>query len=147
MNRVSFFIMANIDIFTPHSHHEEIPVVEGIHAGFPSPAEDFTEPVLDLNRYVIHNQASTFYARITGNSMEGVGIQDGDIVVIDKSLEPENDQIAVCFIDGEFTLKRIHLEDGRLFLMPHNPDFPAIEITEANNFQVWGIVTYVIKRV
>ena len=78
--------------------------------------------------------------------MEGVGIQDGDIVVIDKSLEPANDQIAVCFIDGEFTLKRIHLENGRLFLMPHNPDFPPIEITEANNFQVWGIVTYVIKR-
>ena len=89
----------------------------------------------------------TFYARITGNSMEGVGIQDGDIVVIDKSLEPANDQIAVCFIDGEFTLKRIHLENGRLFLMPHNPAFPPIEITEENHFQVWGIVTYVIKRV
>ena len=139
-------IMANIDIFTPHSHHDQIPVVEGIHAGFPSPAEDYAEPVLDLNRYVVKNQASTFYARITGNSMEGVGIQDGDIVVIDKSLEPSNDQIAVCFIDGEFTLKRIHLENGRLFLMPHNPSFPPIEITEENNFQVWGIVTYVIKR-
>ena len=138
--------MANIDIFTPHSHHDQIPVVEGIHAGFPSPAEDYAEPVLDLNRYVVKNQASTFYARISGNSMEGVGIQDGDIVVIDKSLEPANDQIAVCFIDGEFTLKRIHLDNGRLFLMPHNPDFPPIEITEDNNFQVWGIVTYVIKR-
>ena len=122
-------------------------MVEGIHAGFPSPAEDYAEPVLDLNRYVIKNQASTFYARITGDSMVGVGIQDGDIVVIDKSLEPANDQIAVCFIDGEFTLKRIHLENGRLFLMPHNPAFPPIEITEENNFQVWGIVTYVIKKV
>ena len=138
--------MANIDIFTPHSHHDEIPVVEGIHAGFPSPAEDYTEPVLDLNRYVIKNPASTFYARISGDSMVGVGIQDGDIVVIDKSLEPTNDQIAVCFIDGEFTLKRIHTENGRLFLMPHNPNFPSIEITEENNFQVWGIVTYIIKK-
>ncbi len=139
--------MANVDIFTPHSHRDQVPVVEGIHAGFPSPAEDYAEPSLDLNRYVIKNPASTFYARITGDSMTGVGIQDGDIVVIDKSLEPANDQIAVCFIDGEFTLKRIHVEDGHLYLMPHNPDYPAIEITEENNFQVWGIVTYVIKRV
>lgn len=138
--------MGNIDIFTPHSHHDKIPMVEGIHAGFPSPAEDYTEPVLDLNRYVIKNPASTFYARISGDSMVGVGIQDGDIVVIDKSLEPANDQIAVCFIDGEFTLKRIHTENGRLFLMPHNPNFPSIEITEENNFQVWGIVTYIIKK-
>ena len=138
--------MSNLDIFTPHSHHDKIPMVEGIHAGFPSPAEDYTEPVLDLNRYVIKNPASTFYARISGDSMVGVGIQDGDIVVIDKSLEPANDQIAVCFIDGEFTLKRIHPENGRLFLMPHNPNFPSIEITEENNFQVWGIVTYIIKK-
>ncbi len=138
--------MGNLDIFTPHSHHDKIPMVEGIHAGFPSPAEDYTEPVLDLNRYVIKNPASTFYARISGDSMVGVGIQDGDIVVIDKSLEPANDQIAVCFIDGEFTLKRIHTENGRLFLMPHNPNFPSIEITEENNFQVWGIVTYIIKK-
>ena len=138
--------MSNLDIFTPHSHHDKIPMVEGIHAGFPSPAEDYTEPVLDLNRYVIKNPASTFYARISGDSMVGVGIQDGDIVVIDKSLEPDNEQIAVCFIDGEFTLKRIHTENGRLFLMPHNPNFPSIEITEENNFQVWGIVTYIIKK-
>ena len=138
--------MSNLDIFTPHSHHDKIPMVEGIHAGFPSPAEDYTEPVLDLNRYVIKNPASTFYARISGDSMVGVGIQDGDIVVIDKSLETANDQIAVCFIDGEFTLKRIHTENGRLFLMPHNPNFPSIEITEENNFQVWGIVTYIIKK-
>lgn len=139
--------MADIDIFTPHSHNDQIPVVEGIHAGFPSPAEDYAEPVLDLNRYVVRNQASTFYARITGDSMIGMGIQDGDIVVIDKSLEPANDNVAVCFIDGEFTLKRIHLEKGRLFLMPHNPEYKPIEITEENHFLVWGIVTYIIKKV
>ena len=84
---------------------------------------------------------SLFFVR-----MKNAGIGNGDIVVIDKSLEPANDQIAVCFIDGEFTLKRIHIENNRLFLMPHNPEFPPIEITEENNFQVWGIVTYVIKR-
>lgn len=135
-----------MDIFTPHSHKDRVPLVEGIHAGFPSPAEDFAEPTLDLNRYVIKNPASTFYARIKGNSMEGADIHDGDIVVIDKSLEPTDGSIAVCFIDGEFTLKRIRIEQNRVWLQPANPNFPAIEVTEENHFVVWGIVTYIIKK-
>ena len=135
-----------MDLFTPSSQKTSIPLVEGIHAGFPSPAEDFAEPTLDLNRYVIKNPASTFYARIKGDSMVGAIIQDGDIVVIDKSLEPTDGSIAVCFIDGEFTLKRIRIEKGKVWLQPANPDFPAIEVTEENHFVVWGIVTYVIKK-
>lgn len=135
-----------MDLFTPSSQKTSIPLVEGIHAGFPSPAEDFAEPTLDLNRYVIKNPASTFYARIKGDSMVGANIQDGDIVVIDKSLEPTDGSIAVCFIDGEFTLKRIRIEKGKVWLQPANPDFPAIEVTEENHFVVWGIVTYVIKK-
>lgn len=135
-----------MDIFTPHSHKDRVPLVEGIHAGFPSPAEDFAEPTLDLNRYVIKNPASTFYARIKGDSMEGADIHDGDIVVIDKSLEPSDSSIAVCFIDGEFTLKRIRIEQNRVWLQPANPNFPAIEVTEENHFVVWGIVTYIIKK-
>ncbi|MCQ2276570.1 MAG: translesion error-prone DNA polymerase V autoproteolytic subunit [Bacteroidales bacterium] len=135
-----------MDIFTPHSHKDRVPLVEGIHAGFPSPAEDFAEPTLDLNRYVIKNPASTFYARIKGDSMEGADIHDGDIVVIDKSLEPSDGSIAVCFIDGEFTLKRIRIEQNRVWLQPANPNFPAIEVTEENHFVVWGIVTYIIKK-
>lgn len=136
-----------MDIYNPHSYQDKVPLVEGIRAGFPSPAEDYAEPTLDLNRYVIKNPASTFYARVTGNSMEGADIHDGDIVVIDKSLEPTNDSLAVCYIDGEFTLKRIRVERNRVWLMPANPDFPMIEVTEENHFLVWGIVTYVIKRV
>jgi DNA polymerase V len=135
-----------MDIFTPKSSKLKAPLVEGIRAGFPSPAEDFAEPTLDLNRYVIKNPASTFYARITGDSMEGAGIGDGDIVVIDKSLEPKDGNIAVCFIDGEFTLKRILLDNGRLWLQPANPKFKAIEITEENHFLVWGVVTHVVKN-
>lgn len=135
-----------MDIFTPKTHKDKIPLVEGIRAGFPSPAEDYTEPTLDLNRYVIKNPASTFYARITGDSMVGADIHDGDIVVIDKSLEPQDGNIAVCFIDGEFTLKQIKLDKGKLLLMPANPKFLPIEITEDNHFVVWGIVTYVIKN-
>lgn len=136
-----------MDIYTPHSNKDKVPIVEGIRAGFPSPAEDFTEPTLDLNRYVIKNPASTFYARITGNSMEDASIQDGDIVVIDKSLEPTNGSIAVCFIDGEFTLKRILIETDKVWLMPANSDFKPIEVTSENHFVVWGIVTYVIKKI
>lgn len=135
-----------MDLFTPSSQKTSIPLVEGIHAGFPSPAEDFAEPTLDLNHYVIKNPASTFYARIKGDSMVGANIQDGDVVVIDKSLEPTDGSIAVCFIDGEFTLKRIRIEKGKVWLQPANPEFPAIEVTEENHFVVWGIVTYVIKK-
>ena len=135
-----------MDIFTPKSSKLKVPLVEGIRAGFPSPAEDFAEPTLDLNHYVIKNPASTFYARITGDNMEGAGISDGDIVVIDKSLEPKDGNIAVCFIDGEFTLKRILLDKGHLWLQPANHKFKAIEITEENHFLVWGIVTHVVKN-
>lgn len=135
-----------MDIFTPKTHKDKVPLVEGIRAGFPSPAEDYTEPTLDLNRYVIKNPASTFYARITGDSMIGADIHDGDIVVIDKSLEPKDGNIAVCFIDGEFTLKRILLEKGHLWLQPANPKFKPIEITEENHFLVWGIVTHIVKQ-
>lgn len=135
-----------MDILTPKSSKLKVPLVEGIRAGFPSPAEDFAEPTLDLNRYVIKNPASTFYARITGDSMEGAGISDGDVVVIDKSLEPKDGNIAVCFIDGEFTLKRILLDKGRLWLQPANPKFKPIEITEENHFLVWGVVTHVVKN-
>lgn len=135
-----------MNIFTPKPSKSQIPLVEGIRAGFPSPAEDFMEPTLDLNHYVIKNPASTFYARIVGDSMEGAGISDGDIVVIDKSLEPKDGNIAVCFIDGEFTLKRILLEKGHLWLQPANPKFKPIEITEENHFLVWGVVTHVVKN-
>lgn len=135
-----------MEIFTPFSHQDKVRLVESIRAGFPSPAEDYAEPTLDLNRYVIKNPASTFYARINGDSMQGADIHDGDIAVIDKSLEPTNGSIAVCFLDGEFTLKRIEVEKDRVWLMPANPQFSPIEVTEENHFVVWGIVTYVIKK-
>jgi DNA polymerase V len=135
-----------MDIFTPSSHKSAIPLVEGIHAGFPSPAEDFAEPTLDLNHYVIKNPASTFYARIKGDSMVGANIQDGDIVVIDKSLEPADGSIAVCFIDGDFTVKRLSVRADGIYLTPANASFPELKVSEDSNFQVWGIVSHIIKR-
>lgn len=134
-------------IFNPDSHHDQVLLVEGIKAGFPSPAQDFSEPSLDLNRHVIKNSASTFYARIDGNSMEDAGIADGDIVVIDKSLEPANNKIAVCYLDGEFTLKRLHVRQDGIWLMPENPDYEPVRVTDDNHFMIWGIVTYVIKKI
>ena len=125
----------------------EIPFInEGIKAGFPSPAADFEETKLSLDSIVIKNKEATFYARASGSSMTNAGIDDDDLLVIDRSLEPSNGKIAVCFIDGEFTVKRIVLKDAKLFLQPENERYQPIEIQEDNNFLIWGIVTYVIKK-
>lgn len=122
-----------------------------IKAGFPSPAQDYIENIIDLNRELIKNPASTFFGRAKGNSMEGAGIYDGDILVIDKSLDPKDKDIAVCYIDGEFTLKRIHIKkEGNkiisIWLIPENKDYNPIEITPDNTFIIWGIVTYTIRN-
>jgi len=118
-----------------------------IHAGFPSPAEDYVDLSIDLNKELIKNPSATFLARVKGLSMKDAGIQENDILVVDKSLEPYNKCIAVCFIDGEFTLKKLKIERKCIYLMPANEDFKPIKITELNDFQIWGIVTYIIKKV
>jgi DNA polymerase V len=120
--------------------------VTGISAGFPSPADDYMEAGIDLNRELIRNPGATFFGRVKGFSMQDAGISDGDVLVIDKSLEPRNGAVAVCFLDGEFTVKRIRIENGELFLVPENKEFQPIRITDGNDFMVWGIVTYVIKK-
>ena len=119
---------------------------QGVRAGFPSPAQDFMELALDFNRDMIKNPLSTFYARVKGTSMIDDGIDDGDILVIDRSLEVREGALVVSAIDGEFTLKRIHKDGNRLFLMPANREFNPIEIKEEQDFMVWGVVIYIIKR-
>jgi DNA polymerase V len=118
----------------------------GISAGFPSPAEEYMEAGIDLNLELIRNPDATFFGRVKGYSMKDAGISDGDVLVIDKSLEPRNGSIAVCFLDGEFTVKRILKENDSVFLLPANNEFKPVRITEENDFLVWGIVTYVIKK-
>jgi len=118
----------------------------GIAAGFPSPAQDYVDLKIDLNKELIANPSSTFYARVKGNSMIDAGISDGDILVIDKSLVPRDGDTAVCYIDGEFTLKYIRIETEGVFLVPANPAFPIIKVNENNHFHIWGIVTYSIKN-
>jgi len=119
----------------------------GISAGFPSPAEDFKEQRLSLDKELIKNKEATFFARVSGESMVGAGLDDNDLLVIDRSIEPKNNKIAVCFLDGEFTVKRLRISSQEMWLEPENPNYPIIKITEENNFIIWGIVTYVIKKV
>ena len=119
----------------------------GIKAGFPSPAADFEENKISLDKTLVKNTEATFYAKVVGNSMTGAGIDDGDILVIDRSLEPVHHKIAVCLSDGEFTVKRIKKDGEALFLMPENSNYKPIEINLHTDFTVWGIVTYVIKKV
>lgn len=119
----------------------------GIQAGFPSPAEDYVDLAIDLNQELIKNPSSTFLGRVKGSSMKDAGIFEGDVLVIDKSKEPVDGSIAVCFLDGDFTVKRIKINGKRCFLMPANQEFNPIEIQADNDFRVWGIVTYIIKKV
>lgn len=119
---------------------------EGIRAGFPSPAQDYMELAIDLNKELIRNPASTFYGRVVGDSMREEGIEEDDILVIDKSLELADNDLAVCFIDGEFTVKRVRLEPDAVWLVPSNDAYPTIRVTADNQFMVWGIVTYTIKK-
>ncbi|MCD2258001.1 LexA family protein [Psychroserpens luteolus] len=119
----------------------------GISAGFPSPADDFKEQRLSLDEELVRNKEATFYARVSGQSMIGAGLEDNDLLVIDRSLEPANNKIAVCFLDGEFTVKRLRVSNNQMWLQPENPNYPIINITEENNFLIWGIVTNVIKKV
>ena len=122
-------------------------VEKGISAGFPSPADDFKEVRISLDKELVKNTASTFYARVSGNSMEGAGLNDGDLIIIDRSLNPENKKIAVCYLDGEFTVKRILKKGDKMFLKAENSRYQDIEIKECNELVIWGMVTYVIKSI
>ena len=122
-------------------------IEQGISAGFPSPADDFKEIRISLDRELIKNKESTFYARVSGDSMIEAGLDDGDLIVIDRSLNHNNGKIAVCFIDGEFTVKKIKKEKNRILLMPQNKKYKPIEIKEGNELIIWGIVEYIIKKV
>ena len=119
----------------------------GIHAGFPSPATDYMTQAIDLNKELVRHPAATFYGRVVGDSMIDAGVEEGDILVIDKSLEPREGDMAVCFVDGEFTLKHLHFHEGGLTLRPANKNYPEIEVCEGVDFVMWGVVTYVIKKI
>jgi DNA polymerase V len=137
-----------LTFFKPDYESElRIPFIpDGVSAGFPSPAADFMENNIDLNKELSENPLATFYIKVKGNSMIDAGIEDKDVLIVDRSIEPQNNKIAICFVDGEFTVKRIKLEKDCLYLMPENSNYNPIKVTEENEFIIWGIVTYVIKK-
>ncbi len=124
----------------------ELPFVDvGISAGFPSPADDFIELTIDLNKHLVKHKDSTFFAKVKGHSMKNAGIFDGDLLVIDKSLAPQDGKIAICQIDGEFTVKRIKIEKDIVWLVAENDAYEPIKVTEENELMIWGIVMHSIK--
>jgi len=138
-----------LNFFIPKKENEigQWMAEESISAGFPSPADDFKEIRISLDRELVKNKEATFYARVSGDSMVGAGLDDGDLLVIDRSLNPENGRIAVCLIDGDFTVKRIKKGKEKIYLIPENKKYKPIEINEENELIIWGIVEYVIKKV
>lgn len=126
----------------------ELPVAsEPVPAGFPSPAEDYRDQKLDLNQLLIKRPSSTFFVRVSGESMTNAGIFDGDLLVVDRSVQPTDKKIIIGVINGEFTVKRIRKRGEKIFLVPANPAFKETEITPEMNFVVWGVVMYCIHRV
>ena len=117
-----------------------------IQAGFPSPAQGAFADSVDLNHELINNPAATFCARVIGDSMVDSGINEGDMLIIDRSLEPHDGDIAVCFIDGDFTVKRIMINDNGLSLVPANRKYPVIKVPSESNFIIWGVVSHIIKK-
>lgn len=125
----------------------EVPFFDGgVQAGFPSPANDFQELKISFDKEVFGTSPSTiFCARVTGHSMKGAGIDNNDVIVVDRLLDPQNNDIAVCVINNDFTLKRLRVEKDALYLVPENDEFQPIKVNEDDSFQVWGIVTHTLK--
>lgn len=115
-----------------------------IHAGFPSSADDYIEKVLDLNELVISTPEATFYVRVSGDSMKNAGIWDGDILVVDRALNPTHKAIIVAILNNEFTVKRLYIRGQDIYLLPANPIYKPIKISEEMEFQVWGVVRAVV---
>lgn len=137
-----------VEIFTPSFDQQvRLPIVHStVQGGFPSPADDYIEKRLDLNELMVRHPAATFYVRVEGNSMEGAGIYSGDVLVVDRSLPSSTGKIIIAVLNGEFTVKRLIVEGKKIYLQPENASFQRIEIKEESDFQVWGVVTYVIHK-
>lgn len=120
--------------------------IHKVAAGFPSPADDYIEGRLSLDEHLIHHKEATFFVRAKGNSMDGAGIFDGDILVVDKSLTPSSGDIVIAVVDGDLTVKRLIRRGETVTLQPENKRFKEIEFKEGQELQVWGVVTSSIKE-
>ena len=122
------------------------PGITCISAGFPSPVEDFTELSISLDKHLIQNPAATFMAYANGNSMVQAGIHHGDILIIDRSLDARNSDIIIAVLHGEFTVKRLSIVKDTFFLIPQNPQYSPMKISDDMDFEIWGVVTYSIRK-
>ena len=118
-----------------------------VSAGFPSPADDYLEGKLDLNQHLIKHPEATFFVRVTGDSMIDAGIHSGDLLIVDRALEPSHKSVVVAVINGELTVKRLYTRNGKVCLVPDNAQYPSLPIHEAITFEIWGVVTAVIHPV
>jgi len=118
--------------------------LSGVSAGFPSPADDYLDRKLDLNEHLVKNPASTFFVRVAGDSMINAGINDNDILVVDRSLEPANRSIVIAVVNSELTVKRLVRTQGSWRLVAENPDYPDLEINEETPLEIWGVATFAI---
>ena len=119
---------------------------DAVAAGFPSPAQDYFDGSLDLNDHLIRDKTSTFIVRVSGESMSGAGISDGDELVVDRSLTPTHGSVVIAILDGELTIKRLELSPGGVVLRAENPDYPPILVAELSDLQIWGVVTVCLHR-
>lgn len=113
-------------------------------AGFPSPADDYVDQRLDLNTHLVEHPAATFFTRVSGHSMRGAGIHDGDLLIVDRALEAQDGRIVIAAVNGELTVKRLRLRKGGAWLVPEHPDYKPLKITEGLDCVIWGVVTRVI---
>ena len=146
MTALQLHSSAHLDIYSAQTDTElNLPLFEGVRAGFPSPAADFIDVSIDLNKHLIKHPSATFYARAKGDSMKDAGIFDGDLLIVDKSIDPADGRIAICYLNGEFTVKGIKKEKDEVWLIPANTAYQPIKMEEGSSLTIWGIVTHVIK--
>jgi len=125
----------------------ELPLyASGVSAGFPSPADDYVDVKLDLNKHLIQHPSATFYVKVKGNSMEDANIKDGDMLVVDRSLEARHKDVVVCILEGEFTVKRLIKEGQHIILQPENKAYQPIKVNPEMDFAIWGVVSYIIHK-
>ncbi len=141
-------IIREVTIFEPDMASPcELPLyLTSISAGFPSPADDALEMTLDLNHLLVKHPAATFFVRVSGDSMIQAGIHSGDLLVVDRALEPTHNKIVIAAINGEFTVKRLRLTCKRPYLVPENPDYPILAVQEETDCVIWGVVVAVIHQ-
>ncbi|MBO4334695.1 MAG: translesion error-prone DNA polymerase V autoproteolytic subunit [Desulfovibrio sp.] len=130
----------------PLEEHAQPVCLSPVQAGFPSPAEDYMEGPLDLHEHLVRHKSATFFLRASGQSMINAGIFNGDLLVVDRIMPATHNKVVIAALDGELTVKRLVRRNGRVLLVPENPDYPEIDITEHEYVHIWGVVTYVIHK-